>query len=83
MALAKPQPLAVDMGGSTENMYEPTISWMINANQTTDFCGDEMLKITPHGFYVRGQKVPQDDKEAEVVYNAFKQWLAWAQLTAK
>jgi hypothetical protein len=42
--------------------------------------GDEMLKITKNGFYVRGKKVEQDDKEAEVVYNAFKQWLSWAQL---
>jgi hypothetical protein len=41
---------------------------------------DEMIKITQEGFWVRGVKVPQDDKEAEVVYNAFKQWLAWANL---
>lgn len=42
--------------------------------------GDEMIRVTPDGFYVRGKKIPQDDKEAETVYNAFKQWLAWAQL---
>lgn len=42
--------------------------------------GDEMLKVTKEGFYVRGKKIEQDDKEAEIVYNAFKQWLAWAQL---
>ena len=41
---------------------------------------DEMIKITQEGFWVRGKKVAQDDKEAEVVYNAFKQWLAWANL---
>jgi len=41
---------------------------------------DEMLKVTKDGFFVRGKKVEQDDKEAEVVYNAFKQWLSWAQL---
>ena len=41
---------------------------------------DEMLRITEHGFYVRGKKVPQDDREAETVYLAFKQWLAWANL---
>ena len=41
---------------------------------------DEMLRITEDGFYVRGVRVPADDKEAETVYNAFKQWLAWAQL---
>jgi hypothetical protein len=42
--------------------------------------GDEMIKVTKDGFYVRGKKIPQDDKEAETVYNAFKQWLAWASL---
>mgnify|MGYP003334945554 FL=1 len=41
---------------------------------------DEMIKITQEGFWVRGKKVAQDDKEAETVYNAFKQWLAWANL---
>jgi hypothetical protein len=43
--------------------------------------GNEMLKITPQGFYVRGIKVPADDHEAETVYNSFKAWLTWAQLT--
>jgi hypothetical protein len=38
---------------------------------------DEMLRIASDGFYVRGQKVPMDDKEAQTVYNAFKQWLTW------
>ena len=42
--------------------------------------GDEMLKVTRDGFYVRGKKVPADEREAETVYNAFKQWLAWANL---
>lgn len=42
--------------------------------------GDEMLKITRDGFYVRGERVPADDKEAEAVYIAFKQWLGWTQL---
>lgn len=42
--------------------------------------GDEMIKVTRDGFYVRGVKVPADDKEAETVYNAFKQWLSWANL---
>lgn len=39
-----------------------------------------MLTIAPDGFYVRGQKVPVDDREALTVYNSFRQWLAWAQL---
>lgn len=47
-------------------------------------CSDsstEMLKITPDGFYVRGVRVPQDDKEAIEVYNSFKEFLTWAQMT--
>ena len=43
--------------------------------------GEEMLRVGPDGFWVRGEKVPQDDKEAEIVYNAFKEFLTWAQLT--
>jgi hypothetical protein len=41
---------------------------------------DEMLRVSNKGFWVRGVKVEQDDKEAETVYQAFKQWLAWANL---
>lgn len=41
---------------------------------------DEMIRIDQDGFYVRGKKVPVDDREAETVYLAFKQWLAWANL---
>jgi hypothetical protein len=41
----------------------------------------EMLKITEEGFYVRGKKVPADDKEAEAVYRAFKQFLVHHALT--
>ena len=40
----------------------------------------EMLKVGPDGFWVRGVKVPVDDKEAETVYNAFKQFLVWSEL---
>jgi hypothetical protein len=43
----------------------------------------EMLKIGPDGFWVRGVKVEQDDKEAETVYNAFKQWMMWAKLNER
>lgn len=42
--------------------------------------GAEMLRVSPDGFWVRGVKVAQDDKEAEIVYNAFKSWMSWAQL---
>lgn len=46
----------------------------------TDNPVEEMLRISKDGFYVRGVKVPVDDKEAMAVYNSFQQWLAWAQL---
>jgi hypothetical protein len=42
--------------------------------------GTEMLRVAKDGFYVRGERVPADDKEAETVYNAFKQFLIWAEL---
>lgn len=42
---------------------------------------EEMLKVAVDGFYVRGVKVEQGPKEAEQVYEAFKQWLTWASLT--
>jgi hypothetical protein len=47
----------------------------------TDLDASEMLKITRTGFYVRGVAVPQDDKEAEIVYNAFKEFLTYHALT--
>ena len=43
--------------------------------------GEEMLRIDKDGFYVRGVRVEADAKEAEQVYKAFKQWLAWASLS--
>lgn len=45
--------------------------------------GSEMLRVGPDGFYVRGERVPADDKEAETVYNAFKQFLVWAELNRR
>jgi hypothetical protein len=45
--------------------------------------GSEMLRVSPDGFYVRGEKVPADDREAERVYNAFKQFLVWAELNRR
>ena len=45
--------------------------------------GTEMLCVSQDGFYVRGKKVPVDDKEAETVYNAFKQFLVWAELNRR
>ena len=40
----------------------------------------EMLKVAEDGFYVRGVKVPADDREAVTVYNAFKEFLVWSRL---
>jgi hypothetical protein len=47
----------------------------------TDLGASEMLKITRTGFYVRGKLVDQDDKEAEIVYNAFKAFLTYHAIT--
>ena len=50
-------------------------------NAVTFFSGGiETLRISDTGFWVRGKKVKQDDKEALTVYNSFKEWLAWQQL---
>ncbi len=45
--------------------------------------GSEMLRVAQDGFYVRGVKVTQDDREAEIVYNAFKQFLVWAEMNRR
>jgi hypothetical protein len=51
-------------------------------NTTTFFCGGiETLRISDKGFWVRGKKICQSDREAEIVYNSFKEWLTWQQLT--
>lgn len=42
---------------------------------------DEMIRVSKEGFWVRGVKVPQDDREAETVYNAFLQWMSHMALT--
>ena len=41
---------------------------------------EEMLRVARDGFYIRGKRVNQDEKEAEIVYNTFHQWLTWATL---
>jgi hypothetical protein len=48
-------------------------------NSIVLYSGDsEMLKVAKNGFYIRGVKIEQDDKEAEQVYNCFKEWLTWS-----
>jgi hypothetical protein len=52
-----------------------------NSNNITCNVGStEMLRVAEDGFYVRGEKIPVDDKEAETVYNAFKEFLVWSRL---
>ena len=59
-----------------------TINGPDQPNAVTFFSGGvETLRISDKGFWVRGQLVDQDDKEAETVYNSFKEWLAWSQLS--
>jgi hypothetical protein len=50
------------------------ISMVLNNNE-------EMVRITRDGFWVRGVKVPQDDREAEIVYNAFREWMIYSAMT--
>jgi hypothetical protein len=58
------------IAGSVPN----TNTIVMNSNMT------EMLRIAEDGFYIRGVKIEQDEKEAEKVYKAFHQWLTWATL---
>lgn len=63
------------------NMLEDTKMSIDNSsNITLTANSSEMLRIAKDGFYVRGIKIKQDEKEAEKVYNAFHQWLTWATL---
>lgn len=45
--------------------------------------GEEMLRVAQDGFYVRGVRVEADEKEAQAVYNAFKQWMTYAILNGE
>lgn len=52
-------------------------------NSVTFFTGDdEMLRVAPDGFYVRGVKLDQNELEAIKVYEAFTEWLSWQILTS-
>jgi len=51
-------------------------------NTVTFFCsGDEMLRFSDKGFWIRGKKIRQSDREARIVYNSFKEWLVWQHLS--
>lgn len=60
------------LGASDESQVPNTVSFY-TANQ-------EMLRIAPDGFYVRGVKLDINEQEAQQVYTAFSQWLTWARL---
>jgi hypothetical protein len=45
--------------------------------------GEEMLRVAKDGFYVRGVRVEADAKEAQAVYEAFKQWMTYAILNGE
>jgi hypothetical protein len=64
-----------------EGMYADPLYDKVPPNTITCFAGgEEMLRVSTDGFWVRGEKVDQDDKEAQAVYNSFKEWLTWQQL---
>lgn len=68
--------LAVDDAGPKYTFHSDQ-----HLNSVSFMCkGEEMLRCGPEGFYVRGKKVTQDDNEAQIVYNSFKEWLTWQQL---
>ena len=69
----------------TKHTHSPdpvlTVNGPNEPNAVTFFSsGVETLRISDKGFWVRGKKVKVDDKEALIVYNSFKEWLAWQQL---
>ena len=73
--IASPNTIADEAGvyqihGSNE--YQNSVSFHC--------AGEEVLRLGPNGFYVRGKKIEQDDNEAQIVYNSFKEWLTWQQL---
>ncbi len=65
-----------------EYLVDTTIGFNPSYNDSLTMVagGVEMLRVAKDGFYVRGVKVPADEKEAETVYNAFKHYLVWAEL---
>lgn len=77
------QPLQNVMNNWAQNPPTPTVTFELpkNNNVTMIVSGNEMLRVAEDGFYIRGEKVPVDDKEAATVYNAFKEFLVWSRLS--
>ena len=72
-------PKTPEVGADTNIQYNETST---DANSIVMMSEhNEMIRVAKDGFYVRGVRVPADDKEAEIVYNAFKEWLTWAKLS--
>lgn len=74
--------LIVAPNGASENRMELELEEQsdsfLEPNTIKCFAGGvEMLRVAPDGFWVRGVKVEQDEHEAQAVYEAFKQWMAW------
>jgi hypothetical protein len=61
-------------------LSKPAIIMTPNNAITLHSSGTEMLRIAEDGFYVRGVRLEQDDKEINQVYNCFKEWLTWSTL---
>jgi len=71
--------------GVTDEFQEMTPADLVRSYTQRDTitcmaAGEEMLRVSPDGFWVRGIRVKQDQNEAETVYQAFKAWMTWAQL---
>ena len=74
-------PTSADL--NIEKTTRQSIDSSPNPTITLYCAGEDMLTVSPTGFFVRGQPIPQDDKEALAVYSAFKQWLTWARLNGQ
>lgn len=59
---------------------EADAPWVTENSIALYSTGTEMLRVAEDGFYVRGVKVPADEKEATAVYKAFKRFLAESEL---
>ena len=62
---------------------EPPPAHLGSDNINLTAAGEDMLRISPDGFYVRGVRVEADAQEAEAVYKAFKQWMTYAILNGE
>ena len=71
---------ALDLNMDLDNYYDNHLG---ANNISLTAAGGEMLRVAQDGFYVRGVRVEADEKEAEAVYKAFKQWMTYAILNGE